>query len=168
MESSRAGLVLAVTASIVFAASATGARAQGARTDDLAIVVNPATPVSQLTFGELRQVFMGDRQYWTPDQPVVLLVRAPTSTERDAVLNLIYQMREPQFKQYWIAKMFRAEATASPKILISNQLTEQILAATPGAIAFLPAADVKPPLKILKIDGLLPGEPGYRLHLRHK
>jgi hypothetical protein len=36
-------------------------------------------------------------------------------------------------------------------------------ASTPGAIAFVDAARIPRGLKVLKIDGHLPGEPGYRL-----
>jgi ABC-type phosphate transport system substrate-binding protein len=135
---------------------------------DLAIVVNSETPVTKLSFAELRQVFLGDKQYWTKDVPVVLLMRAPTSTERDAVLNVIYQMKEPQFKQYWIAKIFRAEMTSPPKLVYSNESANQLVAAIPGSIAFMAASDVKPGLKVLRVDGHLPGEPGYRLHLTGK
>lgn len=137
--------------------------AQGA--GDLAIVTHPGTPVSQLTFTELRQVLKGDKQYWSPDLPVVLFVRAPTSAERSAVLDVIYQMSEPQFKQYWIAKQFRAESATSPKNMRSNELTQQFVSSTAGAIGFMAAADVKPGVKVLKIDGHLPGEAGYKLHL---
>jgi ABC-type phosphate transport system substrate-binding protein len=138
------------------------------RTGDLAIVVHPDTPVSQLTFVELRQVFLGERQYWNPATPVVLLIRAPVAAERNAVLNVIYQMREPQFKQYWIAKIFRAEMTSPPKVVYSNDSANQLVAAIPGAIAFMAAGEVKPGLKVLRVDGHLPGEPGYRLHLTGK
>lgn len=132
---------------------------------DLAIVANPGTPIEQLSLAELRQVMKGERQYWKPDMPVVLFVRAATSQERTAVLGVIYQMSEPQFNQYWIAKQFRAEATSAPTKLNSNALTQQFVASTPGAIGFMAARDVKPGVKIVKIDGHLPGEPGYRLHL---
>jgi ABC-type phosphate transport system substrate-binding protein len=132
---------------------------------DLAIVANPTTPVTQLTFAELRQVLKGEKQYWKPDLPVILFVRAPTSAERSAVLNAIYQMSEPQFNQYWIAKQFRAESSSAPTKLKSNDLTQQFVASTPGAIGFMSARDVKPGVKVLKIDGRLPGESGYKLHL---
>lgn len=135
---------------------------------DLAIVTNPNTPVNDLSFADIRQVLKGERQYWTKDLPVVLFVRAPTSTERSAVLDVIYQMSEPQFKQYWIAKQFRAETATSPKNLKTNEATQQFVAATPGAIGFMAARDVKPGVKVLKIDGHLPGETGYRLHLTGK
>jgi ABC-type phosphate transport system substrate-binding protein len=153
-----AALVCGVAILIPLSASAQGA-------GDLAIVTHPGTPVSQLSFTELRQVLKGDRQYWSPDLPVVLFVRAPTSAERSAVLNVIYQMSEPQFKQYWIAKQFRAETATSPKNMRSNDLTQQFVALTPGAIGFMAANDVKPGVKILRIEGRLPGEAGYKLNL---
>ncbi len=138
------------------------------RSGDLAIVVHPTTPVAELTFAELRQVFLGERQYWNANVPVVLLIRAPTSAERSAVLGVIYQMREPQFKQYWIAKIFRAEMTSAPKVVYSNESANQLVSSIPGTIAFVAASDVKPGIKVLKIDGHLPGEAGYRLHLTGK
>jgi len=132
---------------------------------DLAIVVHPEAPVAQLSFTELRQLLKGERQYWKPDLPVVLFVRAPTSQERTAVLDVIYQMTEPQFNQYWIAKQFRAESSSAPTKLKSSELTQQFVGSTPGAIGFMAARDVKPGVKVLKIEGRLPGETGYRLHL---
>jgi|SRR5215204_5303516 len=136
-----------------------------ARNNDLAIVVHPSTPISKVTFAELRQVFLGEKQYWTKDVPIVLLIRAPTSAERNAVLNVIYQMKEPQFKQYWIAKIFRAELSSPPKIVYSNASANDLVSTIVGSIAFMAAADVRPGLKVLRVDDLLPGEPGYRLHL---
>jgi hypothetical protein len=128
---------------------------------DVAIVAHPETPVEAITLAEVRRVFRGERQYWTPDLPVVLLVRAPVARERSVVLRVIYQMSEPQFKQYWIARIFRAEATSGPKIVYSNDIANQLAGAIPGAVGFMPAGEVKPPLKILRVDGKLPGEPGY-------
>ena len=135
---------------------------------DLAIIAHPGTPITELTTAELRQILKGERQYWSPNLPVVLFVRAPTSMERSAVLDGIYQMTEPQFKQYWIAKTFRAESASSPKNLRSNELTLQFVASTAGAIGFMAANDVKPGVKVLKVDGRLPGEAGYKLHLTAK
>jgi ABC-type phosphate transport system substrate-binding protein len=131
------------------------------RNGDVAIVVHPETPVDVITLAEARKIFRGERQYWTPNIPVVLLVRAPVSRERDVVLRVIYQMSEPQFKQYWIARIFRAEATSGPKIVYSNDVANQLAGAIPGAVGFVPAGEVKPPLKVLRVDGKLPGEPGY-------
>jgi ABC-type phosphate transport system substrate-binding protein len=145
--------------------SVDAALGQANKAGDLAIVVHPTTPVSELTFAELRQVFLGERQYWTPAMPVVLLMRAPVALERDAVLKVIYEMTEAEFKQYWIAKIFRADSTSPPKIVYSNDMAKQLVSSIPGAIAFISSSDVGPGVKVLRINGRLPEEPGYRLHL---
>jgi ABC-type phosphate transport system substrate-binding protein len=130
---------------------------------DVAVVVQPDTPVSNLSLAEVRKIFLGDRQYWTANMPVVLLIRAPVARERDVVLKIIYQMSESQFKQYWIAKIFRAESVSAPKVVYSNDMASELVTALPGAIAFVDSRDVRPGTKVVRVDGRLPGEPGYPL-----
>jgi ABC-type phosphate transport system substrate-binding protein len=137
--------------------------AQTARGADIAVVVHPDTPVNDLSLAEVRKVLLGERQYWNSKLPVVLLIRAPVARERDVVLQVIYQMSESQFKQFWIAKIFRAEAASPPKIVYSNDMEYELVAAMPGAIAFMDARNVRPGLKVLRVDGHLPGDRDYPL-----
>lgn len=147
---------------VAFAAlGAPEARAQG--NGAVAIVVNPSTSVDDLSLLELRNVFLGDRQFWRDGSRIVLLVRAPVAYERDVVLNRIYRMDESQFRQYWIAKVFRAEVSSGPKIVYSNDMTRQLVAALPGAVGFIAASDVAADMKVLRINGKLPGDPDYPL-----
>jgi hypothetical protein len=131
-------------------------------TAPIAIVVNPSTQISDISFTRLRKIFLGDEQFWDGKQRITLLVRAPVAREREIVLKRIYAMSEAQFRQYWIAKLFRAEVSAGPKIVYSTDMAKQLVIALPGAVAFLPAAEVGT-MKVLRIDGKLPGEPGYKL-----
>jgi ABC-type phosphate transport system substrate-binding protein len=130
---------------------------------DLAIVVRPEVSIDNLTFSELRKLMLGNRQFWTSNLRVTLLIRAPGTREREAVLKTIYQMSEAQFQQYWIAKVFREEATSGPRIVYSNEMAAELVSAIPGAVAFVEASQVPKGLKVLKIDGRLPGEKGYAL-----
>jgi ABC-type phosphate transport system substrate-binding protein len=130
---------------------------------ELAIVVRPDVPVDSLSFTELRKLMLGNRQFWTPNLRVTLLIRAPGTREREAVLKTIYRMSEAQFQQYWIAKVFREEATAGPRIVYSNEMATELVAAIPGAVAFVETSQVPKGLKVLKIDGRLPGDRGYAL-----
>jgi ABC-type phosphate transport system substrate-binding protein len=143
-------------AALAITASAAGA--------DVAVVVHPNVPVSELSFAELRKILLGDRQFWSSRLRVTLLIQAPTAREREVVLKNVYQMTEAQFRQYWIGKVFRAEAAAGPKIVHSNEEAAQSAASLPGSIAFVDASRIPKDLKVLRIDGRLPGEPGYRLH----
>ena len=141
-----------------------GMASMAAQAADIAIVVRPDVPVDNLSFAELRRLFLGDRQFWTSNVRVTLLVRAPGAHERDVVLKSIYQMSEAQFRQYWIAKVFRAEAASGPRIVYSNEMAVDLVGGTPGAVAFVDASQVPKGLKVLKINGLLPGAKEYPLH----
>jgi hypothetical protein len=127
------------------------------------VVVNADTPVADLSLSEVRKVLLGERQYWNSKLPVVLLIRAPVARERDVVLRVIYQMSEAQFKQYWVAKIFRAEAASPPRIVYSNDMQYELLTALPGAIAFVDSRNVRPGEKVLRVDGHLPGDKDYPL-----
>ena len=131
--------------------------------NDIAVVVRPDNPVDDLSFADIRKLLMGDRQFWTSSLRVTLLIRAPAARERDVVLKTIYRMSEAQFRQYWISKVFRAEATSGPKIVYSNEMATELVAAIPGSVAFVDASQVPKGLKVLKIDGKLPSEKGYPL-----
>ena len=130
---------------------------------DIAVVVHPDTPVSDLSLTDVRKVLLGERQYWNSKLPVVLLIRAPVARERDVVLRVIYQMSEARFKQYWVAKIFRAEAASPPKIVYSNDMQYELISGIPGAIGFMDAHNVRPGLKVLRVDGHLPGDKEYPL-----
>lgn len=130
----------------------------------MAVVVRQDTPVDNLSFADVRKLFMGDRQYWNKNLRVTLLIRAPTARERDVILKMIYGMTEAQFRQYWISKIFRLEASTGPKIVYSTKMATELVTAVPGAVTFMDSSIVPKSLKILKIDNLLPGDKGYRLH----
>src|ERR1700674_2576508 len=137
--------------------------AQTSRGADIAVVVNADTPVAELSLSEVRKVLLGERQYWNSKLPVVLLIRAPAARESDVVLRVLYQMSESQFKQYWVAKIFRAEAASPPRIVYSNDMQYELLTAMPGAIAFVDSRNMRPGVKVLRVDGHMPGDKDYPL-----
>ena len=141
-----------------------GAAGVSAWAADIAVAVRPDTQVTNLTFAELRKLLMGERQFWSPGIRVTLLMRAPGAREREVVLKTVYQMSEAQFRQYWIAKVFRGEAAAAPRVVYSNQMATELAATIPGAVALVDAAEAPKSLTVLRIDGKLPGERGYPLH----
>jgi hypothetical protein len=142
---------------------ATASSAQEVKGGDVAVVVRPDVPVDNLSFKEVRELLLGDRQFWTGGLRVSLLMRAPAARERDVILKTVYRMSEAEFRRYWIERVFRAEAQSGPKIVYSNETATELVAAVPGAVAFVDASVVPKGLKVLRIDGRLPGEKGYPL-----
>ena len=131
---------------------------------DVAVVVNSTVPVGEMSFTELRRVFLGERQFWSSSLRISLLLHAPAARERDVLLKTVYEMSEAQLRQHWIGKVFRAEAPSAPQMFFSDEEIVQALAAIPGSIAAVDATRIPRGLRVLKIDGRLPGESGYRLH----
>ena len=130
---------------------------------DIAVAVHPEVKVETLSFAELRKILLGDRQFWPSGQPVTLIVRAPVAAERTFLLEKVYEMTEAQYRQYWIAKVFRAEATAGPRVVVSNDESVELVGVLAGAVALVSADDVPAGVKVLKIDGTKPGDPSYPL-----
>jgi hypothetical protein len=130
---------------------------------DVAVVINDSNSVKNLSMGELRKILNGERGTWPGGVPVKLFVRAPGTYERIVLLRLL-GMSESEYKQYWTSQVFRGEAQAEPIVLPSNGMQKEAVVTFPGAIALMVASDVKSPLKMVKLEGHLPGEAGYPLH----
>jgi len=133
-----------------------------AQASDIAVVVNPKNPTSRLTASELRKIFAGEKRTWPGGIPVKLIIRAPGAHEREVVLHLL-QLSEAEFDRYWIAQVYRGDA-AEPVAVFSNGMQKEAIISIPGAIAVIDTTDLKPGMKVLKIDDKLPGQAGYPLH----
>jgi hypothetical protein len=139
------------------------APAAAAQTGDIAVVVNSGNPATNFSMGELRRIFSGAKRSWPGGQPIKLIGRGPGCQERLVLLKLL-GMSENEYKQYWIAQVFRGEADAEPMIVPSVGMQKEALKAFPGGISLVNFRDLKPEMKVLKVDNLLPGAAGYALH----
>jgi hypothetical protein len=134
-----------------------------AQANDIAAVVSSENPVTNISFGDLRKIFAGVKRSWPRGQAIKLVTRGPGCPERFVLLTLL-GMSEGEFKQYWTAQVFRGDADAEPLTVPSVGMQKEALRLFPGAISLINIRDVKPGMKVLKIDGLFPGAPGYPLH----
>lgn len=129
---------------------------------DVAVVVNMKNPATRMTVSDLRKLFAGEKRTWPGGIPVKLIIRAPEAHEREVVLHVL-QLSESEFKSYWIAQAYKGEG-GEPVAVFSNGMQKEAVVSIAGAIALIEASDLKPGLKVLKIEDKLPGQPGYPLH----
>jgi hypothetical protein len=130
----------------------------------IAVIVHQQVPVDDLSLAELRRIFLGERRSWSRDVPITLLMPPEGSPERRVLLKWIYGERsEVQVQHYWINKLFGDEAPIAPKITGSDAMSASLARVLPGAIALVPADKVPREVKVLRIDGKLPGDSGYPL-----
>jgi len=76
-------------------------------------------------------------------------------------VKLILGMSEREYEQYWIALVFRGEVEGGPVAVPTIGMQLEALSVFPGAITLVRAKDVKPGMKMLKVNGRIPGEAGY-------
>jgi len=134
-----------------------------AQASDVAVVVSAANPITTLSLGDLRKMLSGEKRSWPGHIQIKLICRAPGTHERVVWLKLM-NMSESEYKQYWTAQVFRGEADSAPVDIPSIGMLMEAIKIFPGALSFVDAREVKPGMKVVKIDGLQPGDPGYLIH----
>jgi len=134
-----------------------------AQASDIAVVVSSGNPASNISLGDLRKMFAGTKRSWPGGPAVKLITRGPGCPERRALLKLL-AMSESEYKQYWTAQVFRGEANAEPLVVPSVGIQKEAMKLFPGSISLVNAVDVKPGMKVIKVDNILPGAAGYALH----
>ncbi|HEV7522429.1 MAG TPA: hypothetical protein VGP89_15100 [Candidatus Angelobacter sp.] len=133
---------------------------------DIAVVVNASNPVNDVSMSELRNMLMGDRRFWKGNVRVKLILREPGTRDRDAILGLLLKLDNKAFAAHWRAKVFRGEAAEEPLSVSSVSQLEHFLLQNPGGITFMTAKATVPQLKVLRLNGKLPGDRGYALNER--
>jgi len=138
-------------------------RRAAAQADDLAVVVNSGNPATNLSLNDLRKIFAGTKRSWPGGKPITPVTRGPGCPERLVLLKLL-AMSEGEYKLYWSAQVFRGEADAEPLVIPSVGMQKEAMSLYPGAISLVNVRDVKAGMRVIKVDGLLPGAAGYPLH----
>jgi phosphate transport system substrate-binding protein len=139
---------------------------RSAFSEPLAIVVNKSNPIDDLSFVELRRVFLGERSHWANGRRITLVMREPGEPERRTILRDVCGMNEDQFKTHLLGGLFTGDILVSPKILAAPSGVRKFVFNVPGAIGYLRLGDVDGSVKVVRIDKLLPEDRGYKLRIR--
>lgn len=154
----------ALVATFLLGASFLAGAAEGAGKIPIAVIAHPQVPVRELSLVELRRIFLGERNFWSNELTITLLMPPRGSRERKVMLDRIYERRnEVQYQHYWINKLFGDGPSIAPKITGSHEMSASLVREIPGAIALVPADKIPPGVKVLRINGKHPGQAGYPL-----
>ena len=138
------------------------ARAQAP--SEIAVIVNKSNPVDDLPLSELREYFLAERGHWPNGGGKVRVVMLEQGVPaREAALRLIYNMNEKAYVSYFLGKKFRGELPDEPRQQASAADVIKFVSFVPGAIGYVRPEEVDASVKVLRVDGLAPGDPGYKL-----
>jgi hypothetical protein len=130
---------------------------------DVAVVVNAANPTRGLSAADVRLMLLGERHFWRGNVQVKLVLRRTGTQERDPVVTRLLKMSDSDFGRMWRMKEFRGELAGMPEFRSSDAQVFQYVREHPGALAVIAARSVPADVKLLRIEGKLPGESGYPL-----
>jgi len=136
------------------------------KADQLAIIVNPANTLSDISFTDLQRYFKAEITK-TPDGTKILITMMDVGRpERDAALKLIYKMSEDEYNDYFVGQTFTGAVAKAPKSFPSAADVKRYVAENRGAIGYIRASEADDSVKVLKINGKSPGDADYKLVMK--
>ncbi|HEY7510760.1 MAG TPA: hypothetical protein VIG50_10935 [Vicinamibacteria bacterium] len=130
---------------------------------DVALVVHPSNQTRDLRWEDVLAMFRAERQHWKGGRKIYLILPEAGTPEREIVLRRVYRMTDVQLKQFWLGKLYRGEIAAYPRVVASSAAARRLVSHASNALAFIDAAAIDATVKVVRIDGRRPGDPGYRL-----
>jgi hypothetical protein len=127
----------------------------------LAIVVAKNSPVSDISFYELKRLYLGERIN-AAGKRLLPLNLTPNFRERAAFDKQVLSMSPEAIARYWIDRKIRGDS-GPPKAIEPLDILQRVVARLDGAIGYVPVNEIRPELKALRIDGKGPNDNGYPL-----
>ena len=122
-------------------------------TGPLAIVLNRDNPVAVLTLPDLQRIFRKQTRMWPHGEPVVPVDWDATTEVRQEFTKQVLNRTVREMADFWVQQNI-TQGLTPPSTLKSARAVLRFVASVPGAIGYLPAAEVDETVKIIEIKGL--------------
>jgi ABC-type phosphate transport system substrate-binding protein len=156
----RVGLALVATAILGFG---TPSRAAA---DDVAVIVNKSNPISTLTMIQLRKIVLAQEAKWPSGGKIIVWMTSPGQPERASTLKIVCGMSETDFTLHFMHASFNGDSGDPPRTAGSGAQVRQSIAGAANGVGFIWASQADDSVKVVAIDGNLPGQPAYKLKLK--
>jgi ABC-type phosphate transport system substrate-binding protein len=131
-----AALVAACAAAL---AAARPASAQDRATDEVRVIVNPATPVTSLPREQVSRLFLRKVARWDGGAPVLPVDLAESAAVRDAFSRAVHRRTVAMITGYWQRQIFSGRQLPPPDRASEADVVAYVRS-TPGAIGYVSAA----------------------------
>ena len=128
-----------------------------AHAKQLAVITDPVNPVTDISTAELVKILNAHTQTWPDGKAVKLVIHDPSSGDMHLVVRKLMAMTPEQ------AEAFLQSHARMMVIADSDDAVLKYVSGTRGAIGIVDLFSITKDVKVLKIDGKLPVEPGYVL-----
>lgn len=138
---------------------------------NIAVVVNKSNPVSDVSYNDLKHILEAKKQQWDNGEKITLVFKPITSNETQFLINKMYKIRSENFYQYWMLKSYNNEISEYPKVTENLGGVIALVSKIPGAVGFIGMDEISQcavKVKIIRVNGKMPGEDGYPLINKEK
>jgi hypothetical protein len=130
--------------------------------DSLAIVVARTSPIQGLSQFELKKLYLGTNITDSSGQRIMPFNQAPSTPDRTLFEERVLGMSADELAQYWIDRKIRGQGGA-PKAVSPVDLLQKVVSRLEHSVAYVRLSHVTPDVRVIAIDGNLPGDGAYRL-----
>jgi hypothetical protein len=132
----------------------------------LTVIVNKSNRLDSISKKQLRDLLLGEVTRWPDKQHVTLVEREAGSRTFQKMLQVVLKMSEAEYTRWLLDIEFRAQTPPLIKTLNSDEGANKFVFNVPGALAItdgVPGGTVSSQVKVLRVEGKLPGDPEYPL-----
>ena len=131
---------------------------------DMAVVLHKSNGTETITMAELSKICKGQTNRWPDGRPVTFITRDPALPEMKLLLEKVYATSGSEVKAL-ISTANHGRANHPAVVVVdSDQTVVKQVESTPGAVGMVDVYSISGGVKVLKVGGKLPLEPGYVLH----
>jgi len=133
---------LLASALVPFSSAAPGQSAE------LAVIVNPSSPVLRLEATELEAIFTSVRRSWSGGDAIVAFSYPPDHALRLEFDGVVLRLTPSEVGRFWVDQRIRADRRP-PRQVSEPSLALRLVARMGGGIAYVPAGLVTPDVRVV-------------------
>lgn len=138
--------------------------AQAQVDEQLAMVVAQSSPLKELSLYELKRLYLGSPVLDPAGERIIPFNQMPRAPDRVRFETRVLGMTPDEVARYWIDRKIRGQGGA-PKAVGPADLLQRVVSRLTHSVAYVRADQVADGMRVISIDGRVPGDTAYRLYI---
>ena len=135
------------------------------RADDVAIIVDKNCKLDDLSLADARAILHCEKLVAPSHTKWNVTLRQKTSPEHQAMLKYLFKCTADDLENYFRLGEFNGSIDPPPRTIPSPVALRRIISGNVAAIGYARASEVDETVKVLRIDGRLPGDADYPIKM---
>lgn len=128
----------------------------------LAVVVAKESPLESVSLRDLKRLYLSEQVNGPGGQRLIALNHERGTMERTAFDEHVLGMTPDEVGRYWIDRKIRGQL-GPPKTVSPLERLRAAIKRVDGTLTYLRLGDIQDGMRVLRVDGKAPGDPGYPL-----